>query len=151
MKHLAPSELFRRLLARLLGPSEEDALGDLDEEFTRRVRLHGRVGSELWYTIEAVSLVAAIVKSTSLRRPRKDTVIRVGPVSATARSGLGLGHDLRHVMRSLRRDATWTAVIITTLAVAIGATKFMRGQLRIRTHGLENGRDSEDRRRHDGQ
>ncbi len=72
MSRLSPSHWLRRLLERVLGPSEQDALGDLEEEFRSRIRPNARWSvAECWYILEALSLFFAIARSRfSLGRGR---------------------------------------------------------------------------------
>jgi len=106
-----PSSLVRELLRRVLGPDEEHVLGDLDEELTRRTEKGaGRAFAELWYVVEAASLLSAVV------------VGRVGRgITGEANVG-GLLGDLRHTLRALVREPGVTIVVTITLAAAIGAT-----------------------------
>lgn len=108
-----PSVLLGGWLRSLLGPGEEDALGDLDEEFARRLEHRGRVSSEIWYMGEAVSLAAAVVG----RRARN-------MLSRKGREGFmnGFGRDVRQAVRGLAREPGTTLAIVITLAVAVGAT-----------------------------
>jgi predicted permease len=122
---VAPSELFRSLLLRLLEPGEEDALGDLDEEFHRRVQGRGRWRSELWYVAEAVSLAAAVTKAglRARRHERHRTIRAGGGAFMRGEGGMdGLGRDVRHAVQNLARDKGTTSLIGLTLAVAIGST-----------------------------
>ena len=107
MSVLLPSRLLRRLLQRLARPGAEDALGDLEEEFGRTRERRGRWAAEAWYTIEATSLLLAMLADkmrTKIGRGRartkKDFYAPVG------REGLmsGWGRDLRHALRGLARD-----------------------------------------------
>lgn len=119
---LRPSHLFRFLLQRVLGPQDQDAVGDLEEEYHRR-RNAWAPAREAWYAREAISLLFAVA---FLR-------LRVGaPEASHARSAPlrpereawpeGLGRDVRHVLRSLIRDPGTTVVVGLTLSAAIGAT-----------------------------
>ncbi|HSM59473.1 MAG TPA: ABC transporter permease [Longimicrobiales bacterium] len=121
-----PSRMVRALLRRLLGPEDQHALGDLDEEFARRLLRSGRPWSEVWYVAEALSLVFAVARdrvgatSRSDRgspRPRYGTTSRFGD-----RFMGGMGRDLRHAVKMLLREPWTTLVIALTLAVAVGAT-----------------------------
>jgi putative ABC transport system permease protein len=119
-----PSELFRTLIRCLLGPGEQDVLGDLDEEFERRVRHRGRWRGEMWYMSEAISLAIAIMRlgrRTGRRADGAGGPRRMGHMTREGGMG-GLGRDLRHTARNLARDKANTLVIGITLAVSIGST-----------------------------
>lgn len=107
-----PSSLVRELLRRVLGPDGEHALGDLDEELTRRTEEDAlrRARTELWYVVEAASLLLAVV------------VERVERAVTGEANVSGLGRDLRHAVRGLVREPGVSLVVTVTLAAAIGAT-----------------------------
>ncbi len=111
---MRPSRLIRAVLARLLDPVAPDHLGDLDEEFNERVRPNRRwLRAELWYGVQAVSLVwGVLVESFS------------GGVSAGgsgARPGLqGTQADLRATLRRLRREPTPSILMVLTLSLGMG-------------------------------
>ena len=118
---LSPSRWLRRLLERTLGPSEQHVLGDLEEEFRVRVRPSTPwVVSECWYVLESISLLFAVARSRSSPGRGRNT----GTTDDTSREGImdGMGRDLLHALRGLRRQLGTTLVIGLTLAVAVGAT-----------------------------
>lgn len=137
-----PSTLLRWILERLLGPGEEDVLGDLEEELDREMRRGGRMRAEAWYGVEALSLIAAVLEVRVRRRPvPPDTAIHarsardhdakpVGDDRRTQgdrRAGGGERmmeslRETRHTLRGLTRDMVTTSAIVLTLAVTIGAT-----------------------------
>ena len=121
MSRLSPSHWLRRLLERVLGPSEQDALGDLEEEFRRRIRPNARWSvAECWYILEALSLFFAIARSCfSLGRGR---TARTSDINSGEGIMSGMGRDVIHALRGLRREPGTTLVIGLTLAVAVGAT-----------------------------
>jgi putative ABC transport system permease protein len=109
----APSDVARALLTRLGGMRDQDALGDLDEEFAERRRRRGRVQSEVWYLVEALSLGTAMLATRlrfGLARMRRGGVMR------------GFANDVRHALRGLVREPGTAVVMVLTLSVAVGAT-----------------------------
>lgn len=107
------SDLLRRLLLMLLDSDEGHVLGDLDEEMDRRLGGRGRIVCELWYAMEALSLMTAVV------RARLETARWNQEVMMTA---TGLGRDFRHAVRGLAREPGTALAIGTTLALAVGST-----------------------------
>ena len=121
MSRLSPSHWLRTLLERLLGPAEQDALGDLEEEFHGRVR--GSAGwavAECWYVLEALSLFFAIARGRLSRG--RGSVARRSDITSGEGIMIGIGRDVIHALRGLRREPGTTLVIGLTLAVAVGAT-----------------------------
>ncbi len=106
-----PSSLLRGLLRTLLGPDEQHALGDLDEELERRVQRGARRAlAELWYGREAASLVVAVLVGRLVGVLSEEGIVS------------GLGRDVRHAVRALSREVGVSLVVAVTLAAAIGAT-----------------------------
>lgn len=116
-----PSRLLRWLLQRLLGATEQDALGDLEEESRQRGEAgRSRLAAEVWYVREAISLLFGIIR----HRLWQMCAHQAPSPGGAARGGImaGTGRDLAHAVRSLLRDPVTTFVIAVTLAVAVGAT-----------------------------
>lgn len=121
MNALAPSFWLRRLLERVLSPSDQDALGDLEEEFRDRVEpMESWPAAEYWYTAEALSLVFAVLRDRLALRGGGEGL----KIEITRGNGMmvGFGRDMMHALRGLRREPGTTFVIGLTLSVAVGAT-----------------------------
>lgn len=121
MKALAPSFWLRRLLVRVLRTSDEHILGDLEEEYRDRVKpSRSWLAAEMWYTAEATSLAFAVARGRFGLRGRPGR----GKFEFTRGNGMmwGVGRDVIHALRGLRRERGTTIVIGLTLAVAVGAT-----------------------------
>ena len=115
-------ERFRGYLARAWGtlhPRRHDA--ELEEE----LRLHLELAAE-----------AEQERGVSPDRARRTAVLRAGHLSASMdalrdQRGLpsfeAIARDARHAVRALRRDPTFTAAALTTLALGIGVTTAMFG------------------------
>ena len=121
MSRFAPSRWLRSLLEWVLGPAEQDALGDLEEEFRKRVRPSAhRAVAEWWYVRESLSLLLALARDR-LSIGRGDEARTSGITSGEGIMN-GMGRDIMHALRGLRREPGTTLVITLTLAVAVGAT-----------------------------
>ena len=114
-----PPRALSRLLSLMLGsgPVARSVLGDLDEEFTERVR-SGRGDARRWYTREALAIMA---RSREIGRRTAPTSPATGP----ARSGDPLMQryldDLREAVRSLRAQPRFLIVASLTLALGVAA------------------------------
>jgi putative ABC transport system permease protein len=102
-----PPSLVSALVRAALPPDAHgDALmGDLEELWRERLRRHGALRANLWYTGQALGTALRLLPP------------KLGEVNIMDR----LAQQLRHVVRRLRRAPLFTAVAILTLAVGIGS------------------------------
>lgn len=104
-----PPPLARRLLRRALPIDvREHVTNELDEVFQQRASRLGTVRASLWYWREVMSFSARFTLEENRRGPMKGFIE-------------GWSADLRHAARRLLRAPGFTAVVVVTLALAIGA------------------------------
>lgn len=122
MSGVTPPAWARRLLNLAL-PADGggEIVGDLEEEYVRRLEAGAGRGAARWYMREAVRLAVAFgwerVREGRERR-RKAVGIRRWEVGMLE----GLGKDVRFAVRTLLRAPGFGAVVLLTLALGIGAT-----------------------------
>ncbi len=129
-----PAPVLGLLRVLLPGPRRDAASGDLEERYRTSVRPYrNRFRAGLWRARETLILIASCLWSF-VRDPRtRETDVVLAADRTRRRSGreprqLGgrnplddLGPNLRQSLRSLRRQPAFTAVIVVTLALGIGA------------------------------
>jgi putative ABC transport system permease protein len=108
---MMPPRLARWILTRALppGPEGDTIRGDLLEEFTARAR-RSPAAAARWYWRAVVSIVFRY------RRP----AIGQGRVGRQP-PGEAIVHDVRYAVRTLAKAPAFTAVVLVTLALGIGA------------------------------
>jgi putative ABC transport system permease protein len=101
---MKPPPLPRWLIARLAPHGDRDVIvGDLDEEFLRRVAASGRAAGA-WYWAQA----AASIPSALRLRWRRAALLA------------NLDADVRYAVRSARRHRGFTAAVVLTIALGAG-------------------------------
>jgi putative ABC transport system permease protein len=103
---------LRRCLRR--APSADSVVGDLREEYARRMAGAGALRASVWYVWQAVAIGGAFVRDAvvaRLRRGRRGRWVSLSP---------GLTREVRLAMRSLARAPGFAVVAVFTLALGIG-------------------------------
>ena len=126
-----PPRWSERLLARLLPTRDREAiLGDLAEAFRVEARVRGAAAARGWYRREVLrSLVPALRRrlAASAGRPAHGARAHEGTFGG---GGGGVGRwqmDVRVAVRSLIRRPGFSAVVLLTLAVGVGASTAVFG------------------------
>lgn len=116
-----PPRLARALVASLLrGDMREVVLGDLDEEFTRRLEA-GTTPSAARRRYWRQALASVLARSGDPREPIDRLRFQTSAAGRGALMNLWL-RDLRYAGRLVRRQPAFSGVAILTLAIGIGAT-----------------------------
>jgi len=109
--------LGRILLAALLPEELRDEItGDLTERYAHRSRESGRLHATVWFWGQIVRL-----RPLALRRALRDARVDQREAGGMGMS-TGWWGDLRQAARGLRTRAAFSATIIATVALALGAT-----------------------------
>jgi predicted permease len=110
------------VLAWLMPPAQrEAALGDAEEEFRRRVERNGVAEARRWYRRQVVRSVPAAMRHG---------VVAMGEAWKTQRETERMGawmQDFRMAFRALRRRPGFSATVLITLALGVGATTALFG------------------------
>ena len=105
-----PQALLRVLLPR--GLAGDALLGDLQQEFARRAHEDGRNQAQRWYWGQTVSLGSRYLWER-LTPPNVPRLKKHSMVDS-------LRQDLQHAFRSLRKSPGLSALVILTIALAVG-------------------------------
>ncbi len=113
---------WERVLAWLMPPAQRDAaVGDAEEEFRLRVERDGVAEARRWYRRQVVrSVPAAIRHAVVALREAWRTEREIERMSAWIR-------DFQMAFRALRRRPGFTATVLITLALGVGATTALFG------------------------
>lgn len=103
------------------GPEAEYILGDLEEEYARRLSRHGVAHTRAWYWRMALASIGA--RAFAFREPEPGDALRTR--ASMGEKMHGMIRDLHHAMRWLRRRPGFTATVVATLAIAVGANTAM--------------------------
>jgi len=105
-----PQAILRVLLPA--GLAGDALLGDLQQEFSRRTRSVSRGRAHRWYWGQVFSLGSRYLweRATSLHAPRLEKHSMID----------SLRQDLHHAVRSLRKSPGLSALVILTIALAVG-------------------------------
>ena len=120
------SPRIARLIARLLLPKldRELIIGDLEELHAWRSKNQGRGSAHLRYLCD---VFASIVARRTGRRPRPQ---RGRPPTSARGSIFGdVVADLRHTVRTLRRQPGFVIIVALTLGVGVGAAGAVFGMV----------------------
>ena len=111
-----PPRLAAWLLRLRLRPDDREfVLGDLEEEFLDRRRRNGDRRARRWYWSQALRSIF-VRRTRTYQQSRVEVTAKRIPLMSHA------FHDIRFAVRLLRRSPAFTAVVVLSLALGIGAS-----------------------------
>jgi putative ABC transport system permease protein len=121
-----PPALTAHLLARALrnDPACAAILGDLHEDYVRRVRMRGALSASMWYRRVVVLLIVGRIAHTVW------SISRGGFGMRDVITGNGMRDDVRVAVRSIRQSPGLFVMIALVVGLGVGATTSVFSVLR---------------------
>jgi hypothetical protein len=122
---MTPPRIARWLLGCLVPPDDRDLfLGDVDEAFEREVARAGRRAANRWYWRQTAASLPALLRERSIQRRHHNAHTGSHMHDALWRTWIA---DVRYAGRLARRNLGTSLVIVTTVALGVGATTAVFG------------------------